>query len=162
LGGYVGKVTRINDGVVKVVVTETLSGWCKVGDEFVITHSNFTVLPKPVLPKKSKHKLLDLKRLQKDAHAIAVSKGFWKEAAKTPLESLMLAVSELAEAAEEIRNDTKPLYHGKTEGLAVEIADCILRLLDLAEHEKLPLVEALQVKNEYNRTREYLHGGKKK
>lgn len=48
----------------------------------------------------------------------------------------------------------------KPEGVAVELADCILRIFDFAEFHGLPLIQALQLKNAYNQTRPYKHGKK--
>lgn len=120
---------------------------------------------------------LELAAFSKEVHQVAVDHGFWTEPhSKTPLESLMLMVTELAEAAEEVRKGTPKLYQelaggiiapleapswssrGKPEGEAAELADCLIRILDHCEFFKIPLIEALRVKSEYNKTRPYLHG----
>lgn len=68
-------------------------------------------------------------------------------------EMLMLAVTELAEAMEGHRKnlpDDKLPHHPM---LTVEIADCIIRLLDLAGGLGLDLAQAFQDKTLYNLTR---------
>lgn len=89
----------------------------------------------------------------------------------------MLAVGELSEAVEELRNGHAPgeIYYGpdgKPEGFPVEIADCIIRLGDLwhavvnkqfegtdAPRMLLPSF-VIAEKLEYNDTRGSRHGGK--
>ena len=53
-----------------------------------------------------------------------------------------------------------PYYHEKPEGIAVEMIDCIIRILDWCGKEGLDVDAILQVKHEYNKTRPYRHGGK--
>lgn len=45
-------------------------------------------------------------------------------------------------------------------GIATEIADCIIRILDWAGKEGLDMDAIIREKMEYNRTRPYRHGGK--
>lgn len=49
----------------------------------------------------------------------------------------------------------------KPDGIAVELADCIIRILDWAGHEGVDLDTIIREKMKYNRTRPYRHGGKK-
>jgi NTP pyrophosphatase (non-canonical NTP hydrolase) len=49
---------------------------------------------------------------------------------------------------------------GKPEGIATELADCIIRILDTCKRYNWPLAQALLVKMEYNETRPYRHGNK--
>ena len=73
----------------------------------------------------------------------------------------MLAVTELAEAMEAYR-DGNP-SSDKIEGFSKveeELADTIIRLLDLAGGMAYDIEKALRAKMDYNETRPYRHGGK--
>ena len=48
----------------------------------------------------------------------------------------------------------------KPEGIAVEMIDCVIRILDWCAKEGVDVDNLLQMKHEYNRTRPYRHGGK--
>jgi|SRR5690606_31312648 len=50
---------------------------------------------------------------------------------------------------------------GKPVGVASELADVIIRILDVAEGLNIPVTQALIEKHQYNQTRSYRHGGKK-
>lgn len=50
---------------------------------------------------------------------------------------------------------------GKPEGMAAELADVIIRVLDFADEYDLPIVEAVLNKHAYNQSRPYRHGHKK-
>lgn len=124
---------------------------------------------------------MTLKELQKRVHQTALAKG-WYSPAKSTTESLMLSVCELAEAVEEIRDHKPHIYQelkigsghvalipvtspawnedAKPEGLAIEIADAVIRLADLCEHLKIDLSTAVEMKMKYNETRSTRHGGK--
>ncbi len=78
---------------------------------------------------------------------------------------LMLATSELAEALEVIRNPDASLtgiemVGGKPEGFGIELADCIIRILDLSAALDIDIGHCIAVKMGYNQTRPYRHGGK--
>jgi hypothetical protein len=49
---------------------------------------------------------------------------------------------------------------GKPEGVAVEMIDCIIRILDWCGKEGVDVDALLVMKHEYNKTRPYRHGGK--
>lgn len=78
----------------------------------------------------------------------------------------MLAVGELSEAVEELRNGHEPdeIYFNegsnKPEGFPVEIADAVIRLFNLAEMVRFYLEDVIEDKLEYNATRGHMHGGK--
>jgi len=50
--------------------------------------------------------------------------------------------------------------HLKPEGLAVELADLLIRIMDTCGAYRIPIAEALILKMEYNASRPYRHGNK--
>lgn len=110
---------------------------------------------------------MTIKEVQSMVHQLAVEKGWYDNVAFDNdwiLSRLMLKVSELAEACEEVR---KPdfragrVYHcgnGKPEGFGIELADCVIRIMDTCEALGIDLEEMIQRKHEYNKTRPYKHG----
>lgn len=49
----------------------------------------------------------------------------------------------------------------KPEGIAVEMIDCIIRILDWCGKESIDVDALMERKHEYNKTRPYRHGNKK-
>lgn len=100
-----------------------------------------------------------------ESHARAVAKGFWEASDNVP-EKLMLIVTEIGEAMEELRNpysvlDEVELVDGKPEGFLVELADAMIRIADLAGYvSRTPdaFQNALIEKSAYNEHRPKLHG----
>lgn len=93
------------------------------------------------------------------------AKGFHK-ADKTVTGDLMLMVTELVEAFEEHRDGHSPdeVYfvedkYGvkKPEGIPIEIADAVIRILHFVSLHNIDLAAALATKLNYNRTRPYKH-----
>lgn len=108
---------------------------------------------------------MNIKGLQKAIHEMAVEKGWWDED-RGFAEVVALAHSELSEALEEYRNDQPLLYYNedkpdKPEGIGIEMADVIIRILDWAESADCDIEEMIRIKFNYNATRPYKHGGKK-
>jgi NTP pyrophosphatase (non-canonical NTP hydrolase) len=71
--------------------------------------------------------------------------------------------AELSEALECVRNGDRDLWDGvdgKPEGLAIELADVAIRLLDFCESLGIDLEGAMVRKHSYNATRSRRHGGK--
>jgi NTP pyrophosphatase (non-canonical NTP hydrolase) len=73
-------------------------------------------------------------------------------------EKLMLIVSELGEAVEAHRKGAKDQHLPQFDGLTAELADAVIRILDLAHHCNLPLADAIEAKHKYNKSRPYKHG----
>lgn len=59
--------------------------------------------------------------------------------------------------ADQFNGDGVP---NKVEGIAAELADAIIRILDASVQKGIPTIEALFQKHEYNKTRGFRHGGK--
>jgi len=54
-----------------------------------------------------------------------------------------------------------PYKDSKPEGKAVELIDCVIRILDYCGHQNIDVERLLLDKHKYNLTRPYKHGGKK-
>ena len=97
----------------------------------------------------------------KEVHENAVAHGWWETARSFP-EVAALIHSEVSEALEEWRDD-KDEKTGtcKPEGVAVELCDAIIRILDYLAYMGVDVEAVLMAKHEYNKGREYRHGGKR-
>lgn len=112
---------------------------------------------------------MSLNALAKEIHATAVEKGWWEpERLRSFGELVALMHSELSEALEAYRilpagtpvtiqwtDDGE-----KPEGVAIELADVLIRLLDTTAALGLDMDEAVRIKMKYNASRPYRHGGK--
>lgn len=101
---------------------------------------------------------------QKEIHLNAMHHGWWVKP-PTPGELLMLVASEVSEAFEEVRKGksmTETYYSegGKMEGVPSELADVVIRVMDMCEYYGIDLEKTIAEKHEFNKTRPYKHGGK--
>lgn len=124
---------------------------------------------------------MNINELAKDIHENAVNHGFWEKEPSFP-EIIALIHSELSEALEEYRNGNPPVYgtcavsrehcphYGecdthdpsgcKPEGIAVELADAVIRILDYTAAAGIDMEAVITAKCRYNVGRPYRHGGK--
>lgn len=102
-----------------------------------------------------------LHNLAREIHEIAVSKGWW-ENERNDGEAVALMHAELSEALEGLRHGNPPSDHiPEFNATEEEFADTIIRILDLSWKRGWRVPEALMAKIEFNRKREWKHGGKK-
>lgn len=117
-----------------------------------------------------------IRDLQDQIHATAREKGWWDDLEDFAERDLLpilftaklgLVTTETAEAIEEIRERRIKTWYrsggkneGKPEGAGIEMADAVIRLLDLAGAMGIDLEEAILEKIEFNLTRSYRHGNK--
>jgi NTP pyrophosphatase (non-canonical NTP hydrolase) len=105
---------------------------------------------------------MEISELQKEVHLNAVKHGWWEGEANIP-EKLALIHSEISEALEDYRKERmtpRLVEDNKPEGFPVELADVIIRTLDLAEALGFNLEYFIKEKHEFNKKRSYRHGGK--
>lgn len=92
---------------------------------------------------------------QRDTYQVEFEHGF-HEHVTNPLfvpTKLALIISECAEALEWHRA-------GRLEQMAGELADIVIRTMNLAEYLGVDLDAAVKAKHEFNKTRAMRHGGK--
>ena len=123
----------------------------------------------------------DIAEVQAAVHANAVAKKFWSGYPETTYEDpdtgesvrvyvlsvdqvlskLMLITTEVAEAAEDVRTGamrTVMSDSGKPEGLPSELADIVIRVMDVCGGLGIDLDEEIRIKMSHNRRRPALHG----
>lgn len=128
----------------------------------------------------------NLNELAKEIYQTACDKG-WHDTERSFGEYIALMHSELSEALEEYRNGKPNVYCArdcmwgarkenhrdlqcvecfkerpgkKPEGIAIELADTIIRILDYCGHAGIDIDEAIRIKHEFNKGRPFRHGGK--
>jgi NTP pyrophosphatase (non-canonical NTP hydrolase) len=103
--------------------------------------------------------LTSFRDTQRAVHENAVNKGFWKANCDVGTK-IALIHSELSEGFEAWRNGLNDDKLKSRPGLEVEMADAIIRMMDLAQKLDMDLAGAIVEKHSYNKTRTYLHGKK--
>jgi NTP pyrophosphatase (non-canonical NTP hydrolase) len=120
-------------------------------------------------------KQMTINELTKDIHESAIKNG-WYDHPRTFGELISLIHSEASEALEEYRNGNKPneSYYNelatvtddnnnvlhKLEGIPSELADIIIRVLDMCGFYGIDIEKTIEEKRYYNQFRGYRHGNK--
>lgn len=131
------------------------------------------VLPVPILNFMHANFQVAFQEMQKEAHEINEAHGFNEPdqaaylrqdkelmAARRGLK-IALIMTELAEALEGIRKGNPPDSHiPEFTSEEAELADAVIRIMNLATDDGCRLAEAIVAKQDYNRARPFKHGGK--
>ncbi len=104
---------------------------------------------------------IEFDEVAQEVNKISIEKGWW-EGESNEGELIALMHSELSEALEAIRNGNPPDDKiPEFTGVEAELADVIIRIMDMAAAKGYRVGEAVVAKINYNKNRPYKHGGKK-
>lgn len=107
---------------------------------------------------------MSLNELAKSIHDCAVRHGWWD--GNRPMGDVIANIhSEITEAWEFYRsgmplNEVHYSENNKPDGFPIELADTIIRILDLSARLGLDMDALIAEKQAYNEKRPYRHGGK--
>jgi NTP pyrophosphatase (non-canonical NTP hydrolase) len=111
---------------------------------------------------------MTIKEWQQELHDGARQRGWYSgelgDKTKVRIASLLCLIhSEVSEALEDLRNDQMIAYkigEYKVAGFPTELADIVIRVLDMAEWLGIDMEKEIAAKNKYNKERGYRHGNK--
>jgi NTP pyrophosphatase (non-canonical NTP hydrolase) len=104
-----------------------------------------------------------ISQMQEYIRQWAIRKGWLTETPRDPAQQLMLIVTELAECCEAFREGNPPCSRPGMEQYshaAEELADVVIRCLQMAGEHNIPLSEVIEAKMAFNETRPTKHGKK--
>lgn len=106
--------------------------------------------------------MTEINEWAKVIHDNSCAHGWWDEE-RSFGEIVALCHSELSEALEAYRSGQPMEWvnNGKPDGIAVEMVDCMIRILDWCGKENIDVEDLLIKKHLYNCTRPWRHGGKR-
>lgn len=96
---------------------------------------------------------MKISELQKEIHGNAIEHGWWEDQRPIP-ELLCLVHAEVSEALEAYRKRDD-------EHMAEELADIVIRVMDMCEAYDIDLAHEITRKHEINKLRPYRHGNKR-
>lgn len=134
---------------------------------------------------------VNLNELAAQLHQVALDRGWWQDRSLDSFGTVIALIhSEASEALEEFRNGhdlaevywahadgtrcedptgvkvlgerlAKPCPLAKPEGVPIEFADIVIRVLDACAANGIDIDKAIDIKTAYNLTRPQRHGGKR-
>ena len=103
-----------------------------------------------------------LHTIGKRIYSNAVAKG-WRSEPREIGTDLALIHSEISEVCEALRTngDTPDEHCPEFKSVEIELADAVIRILDVCQHYRWNIGAAIIAKMKFNETRPYRHGGKR-